>query len=114
MQGNTINEKNLCEKAVQIFVDLIKTLGSSTDEEEAFNASRDRFEKFKRRNGIYGVVRRAESANLNTKAAKNFIGVFKNLVKSECYLPQQIFSCDETTFVLETDAEAKLYYSKEK
>lgn len=97
LQGDTINENIICEKAKMIFADLIqKTPGSSTAEEEVFKGSRGWFEKFKRRTGIHSVVRHGEAASSDTKAAENFIGDFKKLIDSEGYLPQQVFNCDET------------------
>ncbi|XP_043263000.1 tigger transposable element-derived protein 1-like [Colletes gigas] len=98
LQGDTINESIICEKAKVIFADLVKkTPGSSTAGEEVqFKASRGWFEKFKRRTGIHSVVRHGEAASSDTKAAENFIADFKKLEDSEGYLPQQVFNCDET------------------
>lgn len=98
LQGDTINENIICEKAKAIFADLVKkSSGSSTAEnEEQFKGSHGWFEKFKRRTGIHSVVRHGETASSDTKAAENFIGDFKKLVDFEGYLPQQVFNCDET------------------
>lgn len=97
LQGDTINENIICEKAKMIFAELVKqTPGTSTAEKEVFKASHGWFEKFKKRTGIHSVVRHGEAASSDTKAAENFIGDFKKLVDSEGFLPQQVFNCDET------------------
>ncbi|KAL7645192.1 UNVERIFIED_CONTAM: hypothetical protein RMT77_003577 [Armadillidium vulgare] len=68
IQGLSLNENIIREKAKAIFVNLVKkTPGASTDE-ETFKASRGWFEKFKRRTGIHSVVRHC-AANSETKAA---------------------------------------------
>ncbi|CAL7938614.1 unnamed protein product [Xylocopa violacea] len=96
LQGDAINENIICQKAKAIFADLVKrTPGSSTSEEEVFKASRGWFEKFKRRTGIHSVARHGEAASSDLKTAKNFIRDFKKM--SEGYLPQQVFSCGETS-----------------
>ncbi|GBM13142.1 Tigger transposable element-derived protein 1 [Araneus ventricosus] len=66
--------------------------------EEVFKGTRGWFWKFNRRTGIHIFVRHGAVAISDTKAAENFIGDFKKLVNSECYLPQQVFNCDETGF----------------
>ncbi|PNF29464.1 hypothetical protein B7P43_G04543 [Cryptotermes secundus] len=80
LQGDTINENIICEKAKVMFADLVKkTPGSSMAKEGAFKGSRGWFEKFKRRTGIHRVVGYSEAASSDTKAAENFIGDFKSL-----------------------------------
>lgn len=96
LQGDTINENIICEKAKMIFADLVKNTPGSSTTKEVFKGSRGWFEKFKRRTGIHSIVRHGEAASSDTKATENFIGDFKKLIDSEGYLPQQVFNCDET------------------
>jgi hypothetical protein len=96
MQGDSISENIICEKAKLIFADLVKkTPESSIDVKEAFKGSHGWFEKFKRRTGIPCVVRHGEAASSDTQAAENLIDDFKKLVDSRGYLPQHVFNCDE-------------------
>ncbi|UYV69845.1 hypothetical protein LAZ67_7000956 [Cordylochernes scorpioides] len=61
-----------------------------------FKASKGWFENFKRRSGIHSVTRHGEGASSDAKAAETFTAEFEKLVVTECYLPQQVFNCDET------------------
>ena len=97
MQGDSISQNIICEKAKTIFNNLIeKSPGSSTVRVEKFKASKGWFENFKKRTGIHSVMRHGEAASSDAKAAESFVGEFKKLVVTEGYLPQQIFNCDET------------------
>jgi Mor family transcriptional regulator len=96
LAGDTVTENLICEKAKALYADLVSKLpGKSTENEEGFKASRGWFDNFKRRSGIHSVVRHGEAANSDTKAAETFIAEFQKLMVSECYLPQQVFNCDE-------------------
>uniref|UniRef100_UPI00358F0D9F tigger transposable element-derived protein 1-like isoform X2 n=1 Tax=Myxine glutinosa TaxID=7769 RepID=UPI00358F0D9F len=98
LAGDTVTESIICEKARDIYGDLVQqTAGTSTDEasEESFKASRGWFDNFKKRTGIHSV-RHGEAASLDVKAAEDFIITFAELIKAEGYIPQQIFNCDET------------------
>ncbi|UYV68794.1 GREM2 [Cordylochernes scorpioides] len=60
LQGDTLTQTIICEKARAIYGDLLKqTPKTSIDEasEESFKASRGWFENFKKRSGIHSVVR---------------------------------------------------------
>ncbi|UYV62442.1 hypothetical protein LAZ67_2000601 [Cordylochernes scorpioides] len=60
LQGDTLTQTIICEKARAIYGDLLKqTPQTSIDEasEESFKASRGWFENFKKRSGIHSVVR---------------------------------------------------------
>ncbi|UYV79264.1 hypothetical protein LAZ67_17001849 [Cordylochernes scorpioides] len=61
-----------------------------------FKASKGWFENFKRRSGIHSVTRHGEGASSDAKAAETFTAEVEKLVVTECYLPQQVFNCDET------------------
>ncbi|XP_067941110.1 tigger transposable element-derived protein 1-like [Watersipora subatra] len=61
-----------------------------------FKASREWFEKFKRRCGIHNVVRHGEASSSENTAAEKLKIVFASFVKQENYFSQQIFDCNET------------------
>ncbi|GIY62867.1 hypothetical protein CDAR_122691 [Caerostris darwini] len=99
LQGDTLTQTIICEKARAIYGDLLKqTPQTSIDEasEESFKASRGWFENFKKRSGIHSVVRHGEAANSDMKAAEDYIKTFSDLIKAQGYISQQVFNCDET------------------
>lgn len=98
LAGDGISEELICEKALEIYSDLLKeTPGTSTESGAfEFKASRGWFEKFKKRTGIHNVIRHGEAASSNKEAAEKFVIEFSDFVKAEGYLPQQVFNCDET------------------
>lgn len=97
MQGDSISQNIICEKAKTIFTNLIEKLpGTSTVSEKEFKASKGWFENFKKRTGIHNVMRHGEASSSDAKAAESFVGEFKKLVDTAGFLPQQIFNCDET------------------
>ncbi|XP_042768073.1 tigger transposable element-derived protein 1-like [Panthera leo] len=97
LAGDTVTENFICEKAKALYTDLVSKLpGTSTENEEGFKASRGWFDNFKRRSGIRSVVRHREAASSDAKAAEVFAAEFQKLMASECYLPEQVFNCDET------------------
>ncbi|XP_039632281.1 tigger transposable element-derived protein 1-like [Polypterus senegalus] len=97
LAGDTVTENLICEKAKGLYADLVSKLpGTSTENEEGFKASRGWFDNFKRRSGIHSIVRHGEAASSDAKAAEAFAAEFQRLMVSECYLPQQVFTCDET------------------
>ncbi|UYV70732.1 hypothetical protein LAZ67_8000400 [Cordylochernes scorpioides] len=68
LQGDTLTQTIICEKARAIYGDLLKqTPQTSIDEasEESFKASRAWFENFKKRSGIHSVVRHGEQVPKN-------------------------------------------------
>ena len=78
-------------------MDLVKkTASMSSEDEEAFKASRGWFEKFKKRTGIHSVVRHWEAVSSDKTAAEKFVPEFQELITSETFIPQQVFDCDET------------------
>ncbi|XP_068242343.1 tigger transposable element-derived protein 1-like [Palaemon carinicauda] len=73
------------------------TVESSTDPTtEELKASCGWFKIFKKRSGIYSVVRQGEASSSDTKAANDFVRRFKKILEEEGYLEQQVFNCDET------------------
>ncbi|UYV84168.1 hypothetical protein LAZ67_X001410 [Cordylochernes scorpioides] len=99
LQGDTLTQTIICEKARAIYGDLLKqTPQTSIDEasEESFKASLDWFENFKKRSGIHSVVRHGEAASSDMKAAEDYIKTFADLIKAQGYISQQVFNCDET------------------
>jgi len=69
------------------------TPGSSADE---FKARKGWFDNFKKSRGIHSVVRHVEAASSNNDAAENFVEKFKEFVDRQGFIPEQVFSCDET------------------
>lgn len=66
----------LCEKARALYRDLLEHNSETTTEEvstDAFKASCGWFDDFKKRTGIYNVVRYGEVAISDTKEAENFV-----------------------------------------
>ena len=79
-----------------MYTDLLsKPPGMSTESEEGFKASRGWFDNFKRRSVNHSVVRHGKAAGSDAKAAEVFTTKFQKLMVSECYLPEQVFNCDE-------------------
>ncbi|XP_071977828.1 methionine aminopeptidase 1D, mitochondrial isoform X1 [Engystomops pustulosus] len=94
LAGDTVNENLICRKAKALYTELVSKLPSTSREsEESFKASRGWFDNFKRRSGIHSVLRRGEAASSDAEA---FTAQFQELIRSECYLQQQVFNCNET------------------
>ena len=96
LAGDSVSEELVCQKARDIYNDLLKSSPGTSDETFEFKASRGWFEKFKRRTGIHSIVRHGEAASSDKAAADAFKVEFAKYVKENEYLPQQIFNCDET------------------
>nr|KAF6463386.1 tigger transposable element derived 1 [Molossus molossus] len=96
LAGDSISEAMICEKAKMLHADLLKDTPGKSAESDSFKASRGWFHKFKKRSGIHGVVRHGEAASSNKVAADNFVTEFQEYVEAEGFVPQQVFSCDET------------------
>lgn len=58
---------------------------------DEFKVSRGWFDRFKKQS----IVVRHKAASVNKADAEKFVGQFKNLVKSEAFIPHQDFNCDE-------------------
>jgi hypothetical protein len=98
MTGDTMTQEMICSKARMIYENLKKNVaGQSTAEaEEEFKGSRGWFEKFKRKSGIYSVIRHGEGASANKEEAEKFAREFKEWTIIHGYKPEQVFNCDET------------------
>ena len=110
VSGDNISELLICEKALEIYDNLIKKKPGKRDNTFEFKASRRWFKKFKNRSKIDNVIRHGEAASSNKKAAEKFIVEFNDMIKKEGYLLQQVFNADEQRVILEKDAKQNLYY----
>uniref|UniRef100_A0A182YS56 Uncharacterized protein n=1 Tax=Anopheles stephensi TaxID=30069 RepID=A0A182YS56_ANOST len=66
MRGGNITKYTICEKAKQIFNDIVKDIVPSTSagkQPETFQPSNDWFERFKQRTGIHNLIRPAPAVN---------------------------------------------------
>nr|XP_045609707.1 uncharacterized protein LOC123765243 isoform X2 [Procambarus clarkii] len=66
LAGDSISEVIICEKAKQLYGDLLRENPQTRADNEVFKASHGWFDKFKRRSGIYKVVRHTTSTLLST------------------------------------------------
>ena len=67
LKGGSLSEAFICEKALDIFGDLIKkTLGANIKDFDV-RASREWLEKHKNRSEIHSVLRHGEAANSTRK-----------------------------------------------
>ncbi|XP_028656937.1 tigger transposable element-derived protein 1-like [Erpetoichthys calabaricus] len=97
LEGASISEAFISEKALQIYEDLKKkTPQTSALSDFVFKASRGWFEKFKHRTGIHSVIRHGEAASSDKAGAEKFILEFKKIIEEESYVLQQVFNADET------------------
>ena len=97
LRGDSISESLICEKALEIYDDLLKKNPStSAGDNFEFKASRGWFEKFRKRSEIHNIVRHGEAASSNKEEAEKFVVEFSDMIKTEGFLPQQVFNADET------------------
>ena len=85
MDGNSVSEGVIYEKALRIYADIVKETPSSSAEGESgfsFEASRNRFETFNHRSGIYCIVRHGEAASSNKDAAEEYDGEFRDVANA--------------------------------
>nr|XP_034983735.1 tigger transposable element-derived protein 1-like [Zootoca vivipara] len=96
--GTTLKmrEKILATDAKALHADLVQQQPGTSAESEVFKASRGWFERFRIRSGIHSVVRHGEAASSDVPVAEEFATEFLEVVKTQGYLPQQVFNCDET------------------
>ena len=87
LKGNNISKSFICEKALEIYNDLVKKKPGTRNDTLEFKASRGWFEKFKNRSKIHNVVRHGEAASSNKEAAEKFVVEFNDMIKKEGYLP---------------------------
>ncbi|XP_067135000.1 tigger transposable element-derived protein 1-like [Centruroides vittatus] len=96
LRGDSISETFICEKALEIYDDLVKKTPGTSTSAFVFKASRGWFENFKNRSGIHNVVRHGEGASSDKEGAEKFVAEFSKLIMEEGYAPQQVFNADET------------------
>ena len=95
LKGDSLSEAIVCEKALEIYGDLIKkTLGANFKEFD-FKPGRGWFEKVKKRSGIHSVLRHGEAASSNKKEAEKFKKEFSDVLKAG-FVPQQVVNGDKT------------------
>ena len=74
LRGDSISESLICEKALEIYDDLLKKNPStSAGDNFEFKASRGWFEKFRKRSEIHNIVRHREAASSNKEEAEKFV-----------------------------------------
>ncbi|XP_023239129.1 tigger transposable element-derived protein 1-like [Centruroides sculpturatus] len=96
LAGDSVSEAIICEKAKNLYNDLLIQTPSPSADRQDFKARRGWFDKFRRRTGIHSVIRHGEASSSNEKATKAFVDEFAEFVKSEGYVWNQVFNCDET------------------
>jgi len=96
LKGDSVSEAFICEKALNIYGDLVNKIPGASSKDFDFNASRGWFEKFKKRSGIHSVLRHGEAASSNKEGAEKFKKEFSDFIKAEGLVPQQVFNGDET------------------
>ncbi|XP_040286123.1 tigger transposable element-derived protein 1-like [Bufo bufo] len=94
--GDSVSEAMICEKARKLHSDLLQRSPSTSAASDEFKASRGWFEKFRRRSGIHSVIRHGEASSSDKAAAEAYKLDFAEFMKTEGYVPQQVFNCDET------------------
>ncbi|XP_026482505.1 tigger transposable element-derived protein 1-like [Ctenocephalides felis] len=100
LQGDLVNENVICEKAKQIFAELVQK--TPDVDQEGFKGSRGWFEKFKRRTGICSF---GEASKADTTAADKFIKNFKKLCAE--FEPQQVFNCSAMSLLWKNISKAE-------
>ena len=81
MKGDNISESFICEKALEIYDDLVKKKPGTSDYTFEFKASRGWFEKYKNRSKIHNVVGHIEATSSNKEAGKKFVVEFNDMIK---------------------------------
>ena len=80
MKGDSLSEAFVCEKALDIYGDLVKkTLGANS-----------------KNSGIHSVLRHGDAASSNKKEAEKLKKEFSDLIKAG-FLPHLAFNGDETS-----------------
>ena len=70
LKGNSLSEAFICEKALDIYGDIVrKTIGANSNDFD-FKAIRGWFKKFLKRSGIHSVLRHGEAVSSNNKEAE--------------------------------------------
>ena len=96
LNGDSIREGIICEKAPRIYVNLLRKSPSTSAEGDCgftFKASRGWFEKFKHRSGSHSVVRHGKVVSSNNKSTEECVGEFCDFVNAGDNIPQQVLNC---------------------
>ncbi|XP_023242082.1 tigger transposable element-derived protein 2-like [Centruroides sculpturatus] len=96
LAGDSVSEAIICEKAKNLYNDLLIQTPSTSADRQDFNVSRGWFDRFRRQTGIHSIIRHGEASSSDEKAAKAFVDEFAEFLKSEGYVWNQVFNCDET------------------
>ena len=112
LAGNSVSEVMIYEKARRLHDDLLKKYPGMCGDTDAFKASRGWFEKFKKRSGIYIVVRDGVAASAKQKAAEEFVQDFSDYVKANGFILQQVFNCDETGLFWKKNAKEDIHHRR--
>uniref|UniRef100_A0A182UPG1 HTH CENPB-type domain-containing protein n=1 Tax=Anopheles merus TaxID=30066 RepID=A0A182UPG1_ANOME len=96
-KGEQLTQSIICEKAKRIYGDIVaggagQASTATGTANETFKASNGWLERFKERTGIHSIFRQGKTS----RAANDFVAAFNKLVRTEGFLPQQIFHCVET------------------
>lgn len=86
LAGGAITKAIICEKARAIYSDLAQdapSTSSNTPAAEQFKASYGWFDKFRKRTGIYSVIRHGDGVSSDAKAAAAFVTTFAKLVNCD-------------------------------
>nr|XP_061782193.1 tigger transposable element-derived protein 1-like [Nerophis lumbriciformis] len=95
LAGDIMSDSDICDKARCLHANLSREdPGGSTDDH--FKASRGWFEKFKRRTGLLRVDPRIQAVSPGKAAAEEFVEHFADFIDNGGFVPQQVFSCDDT------------------
>ena len=84
LNGDRTSEGIICEKALHIYVDLLKETPNMSSEGESgftFKVSRGWFVKFKHRNGIHSGVSDVEAASSNKEVVFHKHTSFSNYIQ---------------------------------
>ena len=76
--------------------DQITLLPGTSRQSDNFKASRGWFYNFKIRNGIRSIVRHGDATSSDQESANSFVKEFQEFVVKDGYLPQQVFTLNET------------------
>lgn len=91
---NTISFPHIQEKARSIFATLKERAGEAWA--KTFDASRGWFLRFQRRFNYQNIPTKGETTGLDQEAARRFLDELDDVLAEGGYLPEQIFSVDET------------------
>ena len=89
LDGDSINEGIICEKAQHIYADLLKETSAEGESGFTSKASRGWLERLKHQSEVNRVVRHGEAASSNKEADKKYVGEFRDFIYAGGYLPSK-------------------------